>query len=589
MAITAIAAATAGKKALENVTDDIYELGKDQFSKTLKHWKTKGNISTLYKKITNIRRVKTIWQVEKEVDLMNFYYPSKIKVSEKRKTIDDISNFDYEGNILIEGTIGQGKSIFFRYLTSQEMFKGNAIPVFVELRRVKTTETLVEHLLEEIRSLGLEIDEETFLFLAKHGKVILFLDAFDEVREGKRIQLITEIERLSKRYEQLRILISSRPNSGIEASPFFRVFYLSPLQGNEYEEVITKMAHDDKTAFNIIRGIKSGKARIRQLLTTPLMVALLMLRYRVEQSIPENAMAFYGDLFNILLLRHDKTKAGYVRARKSRVGDVALLQIFNGICFLTRKADHGAFMLNELQDYTKKAISIAGQKCSPDKVITDIIEITCLIVEEGGECKFIHKSVQEYHAACFIKEQPDELANKFYKAMADKWHYWDQELEFLSEIDKYRFLKYFAIPDMVHVLRFKDYESIDEWKNNVKDVFEAFGKLFVVLQEEMSYYCMRGSSWCLKDYNEAYVRAVVHFNFWEYLKSIGPERTQLTGIFNVSRGRDMIPLSSILQLGFKTKEVKAVIDSFLQDVQKKLADAQNYIKHTEDTKSVFEF
>jgi hypothetical protein len=405
MPIKAIVTAAIAKKALENVVDDIYRLATGELRKKINIWKNKSKIETLYKKIKNIRKVKTIWQVEKEIDLLKFYYPSKIEVDQEPKAINDIDDLGYSGNILIQGMIGQGKSIFLRFLTSQEMIKGNAIPLFVELRRIRKNETLTNHLLEEAKSLGLEMDKQTFLFLAKHGKVILFLDAFDEIKESQRSKLITEIEQLAKRYDKLQIIVSSRPDSGIEASPFMRVYELCPLQGNDYKQVIDKMAETDDVASSIMKGIRKSKGKVVQLLTTPLMVALLMLRYRINQSIPENTIAFYDDLFNLLLVRHDKLKAGYIRPRKSSASDMTLFQVFTAICFLTRKSEEGTLNVRQLNDITKRAIEIIGQDYAADKIVADIMTITCLILEEGGECKFIHKSVQEYHGHTLLKNK----------------------------------------------------------------------------------------------------------------------------------------------------------------------------------------
>jgi hypothetical protein len=71
-----------------------------------------------------------------------------------------------------------------------------------------------------------------------------------------------------------------------------------------------------------------------------------------------------------------------------------------------------------------------------------------LILAEGEERRFIHKSVQEYHAALFIKDQPDSTVISFYQAMQTNWRGWTQQLEFLAIIDRYRFNKFFYIPQL---------------------------------------------------------------------------------------------------------------------------------------------
>jgi predicted NACHT family NTPase len=267
IAVSAIAA----KKALENVIEDVYKLAKGNIRDRVKNWRTKSKISNLYKGIASVRKVKTILNVEKEVDILKFYYPSKIESRCRQKPIPitDLDDLPYKGNLVIQGIVGLGKSILFRYLTWQELVKGNVIPVFAELRNIKNNQTLIDYLLEEMELLGLELDRRTFAFIAKQGKVVLFLDGFDEIAEMNRRRILSEIERLANRYEEIRILISSRPNSDIVFSPSFRVFNLSPLQGIEYEKVLTRMVGNPKIASKIIEQIRRSESKIPSLLISP--------------------------------------------------------------------------------------------------------------------------------------------------------------------------------------------------------------------------------------------------------------------------------------------------------------------------------
>lgn len=472
MSTATLLATGAGKKGLENVFNDIYGLLKKSLTKKVAVWRALGKIDGLYHKWRRVRLVKTIWQVEKAIDLAKFYCPSRVKIDTKRRQIDDIGDLPDHQNIVIRGTVGQGKSIFFRYLTARELAKGNAIPLFVELRRIGRGRSLRDHLLEELESLGIKIDVEILYFLCKQGKIILFLDAFDEVSEEQRTVLVEEIEHLCKRYEALRVFISSRPNSGIENSAFFSVYDLSPLEGDEYKDVIRRMCHRGSDQAEIIAGVK--RTGIDRILTTPLMVALLLVRYRIDQSIPENMISFYDDLFYLLLRRHDKSKAGYVRPRKSKLSDLRLKQLFDGICYLSRKESPSRLTLRDLHEYADEARSHFGLECDVAKVVEDIIEITCMILEEGGECRFIHKSVQEFHAASFISDQPDEIAKRFYQAMLTRWDTWEAELYFLSQTDDHRYRKWFLSPDLRKSIEY----ARKHWSTNGRPTIASADSLF---------------------------------------------------------------------------------------------------------------
>jgi hypothetical protein len=73
--------------------------------------------------------------------------------------------------------------------------------------------------------------------------------------------------------------------------------------------------------------------------------------------------------------------------------------------------------------------------------------------KEGFQFQFIHKSVAEFHAACFILRASDEIAASFYsKLVGGKWQKWRQELVFLSQIDRYRYLRHFYVPTLKKTL-----------------------------------------------------------------------------------------------------------------------------------------
>lgn len=592
MSVTTLATAAVAKKALENVVDDLYALGKGRLRTTFKTWRAKSKIETLYKKIRDVRFVKTIWQVEKEVDLLKFYYPSKIEYDGKRKTINDLSDFAYDGNIIVQGTTGQGKSIFFRYLTSWELYKGKAIPLFVELRRITKSQSLVAYLIDELLVLGLDVDNKIFECLATNGKLILFLDGFDEVKADKKLKLITQIEALARRFASMRILIASRPHSGIENSPLFRTMPLSPLRGNEYKDVIMKMVYEKKQSLEIISAVEKGKGDVKELLTTPLMVALLVFRYRADQSIPENAIAFYDQLFALLLQRHDKSKPGYIRERTSGLGDSALQDVFATLCFLSRKDEQTTFTARELHKYVKSAIDLSQNKASADKVASDIIEITCLILEEGGDCQFVHKSVQEFYAACFIKEQPDQSAKKFYTAMISRDQSWQQELGFLENIDAYRYKKWFLIPGARRVLNMESDEPLPRrWKTTVEHVVHMFGTTEIMFQHRGMRRMSGYSSHFLV--GSSILQAILIALDWDTVCA-DLESAKIPELATAARATDPADVKYFLlkdvAKGAATgaRLIKA-IDPFLQDLHQRCCEAKEYVRQVEAKKSVFEF
>src|SRR6478752_5347153 len=433
----------------EAIGDEAGRDGYAQAKNTLKRWQAKSVQEKVYERSKSLRKVKTIWQIEKELDLVKFYYPSKIKSStEGPKVVHRLEDFSFDGNLVVRGTVGQGKSTFLRYLAARELEHGRRIPVFVELRRLTATQSVTDAVVDEMKNLGLEgADSDIFHYLAKASRLVLLLDGFDEVTDEQASTIVQELENLSVRTPNLRIIVSSRPENAIERSPHFRVFDLAPLGPNEYPKVIARITNNETLAEQIVQGVSQAHESIGRLLTTPLMVSLLVVHFRVGQGIPENRVAFYEPLFMLLLQRHDSAKAGYRRRRRSQLTDSQLLTFFNCLCFITRRDGVSALRQSALNGAAASALKWLKFDEPPDGVVDDIRRITCLLLTDGhDEYRFLHKSVQEFHAASFVRDQPDSLASDFYGAMQRRWGEWEQELQFLKVIHPDCYDRYFAIP-----------------------------------------------------------------------------------------------------------------------------------------------
>ena len=157
--LLAVAGTAAGKKVFKKVVGELYGLLSKQAGQKLRQWNTERQIDTLYHKMSLVRKVKTIWQVDKPVDLSAFYCDSHVVIDEKRKTIRQLGDLGSIGNLLIEGIAGQGKSIFLRYLCAVELAVGNYIPLFVELRRIDSAHSLRNRIYAAFALLKLDVDD----------------------------------------------------------------------------------------------------------------------------------------------------------------------------------------------------------------------------------------------------------------------------------------------------------------------------------------------------------------------------------------------------------------------------------------------
>ncbi|MEX5572239.1 hypothetical protein Q1J52_04800 [Pseudomonas lijiangensis] len=103
-------------KILTPLLTSIYSSASGKAKTALQKWAAASGIKRAATTLLNVEKVKTIWSPEDEISLQSFYYPSKLfKASRNGKEIyienKNIENLP-KGNIVIEGIVGQGKSIF---------------------------------------------------------------------------------------------------------------------------------------------------------------------------------------------------------------------------------------------------------------------------------------------------------------------------------------------------------------------------------------------------------------------------------------------------------------------------------------------
>jgi len=441
--------------ALSNIIDDLYTLLKSKAKYTLNKRNVTRKLPTLFSRMYNVRFVKTLWQFDVAVDVESFYCDSHVITPQvkarksRRRRIDKVSDFGKVGNILIRGIAGQGKSIFLRHLCIREFEARERIPIFIELRRILQNETLLHHISQYLDILDLPIDANLFKVLLQSGKFVFFLDGFDEIQEEYKLRILNELENLSAYSRNSPFVITTRPNTPIEMSPSFPVYVLDDLKGKEYQTVIRKLAGSRNYATTLIGAISANKREIIPLLSNPLLITLLIISYKSDPVLPDKLSAFYDSIFLVLLRRHDGTKPGFVRPRRCKINDNQYREVFDTLCFESSKLHRHYFDHHTMYELINKSIQRMNLAEDADCYLQDIIDVTCLILHEGNEYRFIHKSVQEYYAASFVKNRPDNLSKDFYNACMSDYSTssrWTQQLDFLSEIDRYRYYKYYLLP-----------------------------------------------------------------------------------------------------------------------------------------------
>lgn len=578
-------------KVINKPLNDLYDFIKTETKFHIEKQKLNDISGKLDNKIENIKKVKTIYKGDEAIDLNLFYYPPYIDSDQGYIKAEKIENISSK-NFVIEGVAGQGKSILLRYLTFKEYKELKRIPIFIELRKLNDKGEIVNFIKEAISSWIFSVSDELINWVLKSGKIILLLDGFDELKAKDVANVIKDLESISQQYPQTQIVVTSRPDNAIQSSNFFKVLTIRPYEDDERIGLIRKLVNDDDSFGNLVKALKESPLKVDELLTTPLMVTLFVMTYRAKLIIPDSLSKFYEELFSVLIYKHDRTKPGYQREFKSGLNESELQEWFEILCFISKNENKLVFnSRQDLLDCIKKSISKKFQKEDPSALLEDISKNLCLIIRDGNNYSFIHRSIQEFFVASFFKKRPQDLAEKTYEHLDIKSTKYKAEIRFLSEIDSYRYKKYLLKPSLENffriypnILNFKSSIHIDlyeSWEHPDEDDSDDEGlKKYVRARINIV-----DTSQSLQSKRRNYLSNLLY----DYFTSKKASTAIFRNLKNYEVNRfvhsipilfEDIPASKVTK--FFRKENSGLIDEVYQEFQKNLEECQLEIDHQED-------
>ncbi|EGQ7756552.1 NACHT domain-containing protein [Vibrio vulnificus] len=443
-----------------------------------------SDISLIEKFHTNIKKeqeVFTLLSPEKAKMIGSFFHPPKVVCADNNETrIENLININGKSGILIQGRLGQGKSILLKYLQFLELNTGNTLPIFLELRKIKNSAQIISEARSKLNILGLPASRKLFDFLLSEGRISLFLDGFDELSLEDRIQFNDSLSEICLKYPSVKLLVTSRYNTEVSTNTNFKKYSISLMKESDIAPFIKKILNDESLFNPIISKISESDQFDFEVLDTPLLITWFIVVYNRRLKIPKTKLGFYEDLFLAILSRHDGFKGSYNRPTKSKLSDDEIKSVFCALCYVTRKAEIRVFSSDEIKSYVQQALNICEfHSIAACDFVYDLTHVTCLLKQDGLEYEFIHESVVQYFSASFLKSITEENAIEFYSNRISDWAKFEGELGFLSQIDKYRYVSHFYMPSVQMLLRGND------GKRTVKDssVTELFSSSIILVPD----------------------------------------------------------------------------------------------------------
>lgn len=385
-----------------------------EFKKDWQTFATRYNfaLNDYYKaKLISVSKVKPIFSPE-SVDLKDIYVPQNFAFGDDTYDFFDITQFikTHKKAILL-GTAGAGKSCFLKYYFYQSLGQKSFFPLFYELRKLDETQSsLIDSLHTDIARFNDKFTKENLNFILKKEKTLLLLDGFDEIGFEKKQVYFKEIMDIAEKYPKLNILLSSRvEQGGFREWNLFNIANIKPLTLKQACGVIEKLNYDTEVKERFLNSLRTNLYQKHQgFASNPLLLTIMLFTYEQNGEIPEKMHIFYEQAYQTLFNKHDSYKQGFVRKSLTNLDMQQFKVVFSLFCLSTYLNELFALSENDFNKYLEKCLKqTQNQQVSAENLKKELLSNVPLMVQDGINFYFAHRSFQEYFSACYLIHNQD--------------------------------------------------------------------------------------------------------------------------------------------------------------------------------------
>ena len=392
-----------------------------------------------------------------KIRFTSIYFP--VSATYKRLTTDFYSLeevLDEYKNVTLVGSAGSGKTTLVKHIFLRAVALGKRIPILIELRNLNEYEGDLEKLIsEKVLKSRISPSDSIFRRTLKTGRFLFLFDGYDEIFSSKKQEINRQIEQFIDTYYENRFIVTTRPGSGIEGFSRFFDFQVKALSDPDVEGFIRKVVNEKEREERIIDTVKSPENRgYLHFLRNPLLLSMFIMTFENHPEIPKRKSALYRNVFDTLYSKHDGiTKNSFPREKLTKLQREDfehILSVFSYVNLITGQYD---FTEEYLVDCLRKITKQLRYDVDLSHLVYDLHTSISMLVLDGLEYNFPHRSMQEYLTAVFVSRLPSEKKEAAYSKLSNALEKSSEDFSFTfwrlcNEMDRVMFLIHFIIPQL---------------------------------------------------------------------------------------------------------------------------------------------
>ncbi len=282
------------------------------------------------------------------------------------------------------------------------------------------------------------------------------LDGFDEVKNDLSKKVTKCILDFCDKYPDNYYIMTSRPLEEFVGWNDFTEVHSMALTKKQALSLIKKLEYDENIKNKFYEELEKDLFdKYETFASNPLLLTIMLLTFENRISIPDKLNDFYEQAFTTLFHTHDATKGGYKRDILCNLGYEDFKAVFSYFCFKSFFSSEYKFSENKILSYLSiaKEKKIINTSFNSLNYLHDLTNSVCMLIHEGLEYHFSHRSFQEYFAALYTVQLDDEQQKRFLAA-------WLKEstdrittnyLGMLYELQPTRFIKNVLYPGLLEL------------------------------------------------------------------------------------------------------------------------------------------